>query len=87
MDDAEFQAHVDDLPPGMRFMVNHVVQLSLGVFALFGALLIAVLAAGVKERAVIAIFCVVAMVMALINLTIFRVARNRLMSSGNDEGA
>jgi len=81
MNETEFRAQVKALPPGMRFMVGHVVQLSLGVFTLFGALLVAVLVVDDKQSSVIAAFCGVAMVMALVNLTVFTIARKRLMRS------
>lgn len=85
MDRAEFDAHIDTLPPGMRFMVRHVVQLSVGVFVLFAALLVAVLVTGVNESGVIAVFCGVAMAMAVGNLTVFTAARRRLMRSGTTD--
>jgi hypothetical protein len=81
MDDAEFQAQVDQLPPGMRFVVRHVVTLSLGVIVLFGGLLVAVLVVHSKASSVIAVFCVVAIVMALGNLTAFRFARRKATRS------
>jgi hypothetical protein len=79
MDDDEFQSQVNALPPGMRFMVGHVVQLSIGVIVLFGGLLIAALATHEKERSVIIVFCVIAIVMASLNMLVFTKARKRLM--------
>jgi glucan phosphoethanolaminetransferase (alkaline phosphatase superfamily) len=81
MNEEEFQAEIDALPRGMRFVVNHVVVLSIGVFVLFGALLVVVLLVHAKLRTVIATFCVLAMAMALLNMTVFSVTRRRLMSS------
>ena len=81
MNEEEFQAEVDALPRGMRFMVSHVVPLSIGVFVVFGALLTAVLLVHDKFRSVIATFCVLAMAMALLNMTVFSVTRKRLMRS------
>jgi len=81
MNEEEFQAEVDALPRGMRFMVSHVVPLSIGVFVVFGALLIAVLLVHDKLRSVIATFCVLAMAMALLNMVVFSATRKRLMRS------
>jgi hypothetical protein len=82
VDKSEFQAQVQTLPPGMRFVVSHVFPLCAGVFVVFGALLIVVLAGHEKQRAVIATFCAVAMVMAVANLAVFGVARRRMMRQG-----
>jgi VIT1/CCC1 family predicted Fe2+/Mn2+ transporter len=85
MNEAEFRAQVDQLPPGMRWVVGHVVTLSIGVIVLFGALLIAALVVHTKESGIIVVFCVVALFMAVANLTIFRFARRRV-TSGADPG-
>jgi hypothetical protein len=79
MDEGEFKAQIDALPPGMRFVVGHVVQLSLGVVVLFGGLLIATLLTHEKARSDIAIFCVVAILLAIGNMLLFRRVRKRLM--------
>lgn len=81
MNEEEFQAEIEALPRGMRFMVSHVMPLSIGVFVVFGALLIAVLLVHDKLRTVIATFCVLAMAMALLNMAVFSVTRKRLMRS------
>jgi Na+/melibiose symporter-like transporter len=78
MDKSEFQAQIQTLPPGMRFVVSHVLPLCTAVFVVFGALLIVVLAGHDKQRSVIAAFCVVAMTMAVANLAVFGVARRRM---------
>ena len=62
-------------------MVSHVVPLSVGVFVVFGALLVAVLLVHEKLRTVIATFCILAMAMALLNMVVFSVTRKRLMRS------
>jgi cation transporter-like permease len=87
MDESEFRAQVAALPPGMRFMVSHVVQLSAGVVALFGGLLIAVLVVNAKGSSVIATFCVVAIVLAFVNMTVFTVAKRRMTRAGTDPEA
>lgn len=84
MDDAEFRSQLQKLPPGMRFVVGHVVGLSLGVLLLFGALLVAVLVVHTKESSVIAFFCIFAMVMAIANMAVFRNARRRMLRIRND---
>jgi hypothetical protein len=81
MNEEEFQAEVDALPRGMRFMVAHVIPLSIGVFVVFGALLVAVLVVHDKLRSVIVTFCVLAMAMALLNMVVFSITRKRLMRS------
>jgi VIT1/CCC1 family predicted Fe2+/Mn2+ transporter len=81
MNEEQFQAEIDALPRGMRFVVSHVMTLSIGVFVIFGALLIAVLLVHDKLRSVIATFCVVAMAMALLNMAVFSATRRRLMRS------
>lgn len=81
MDEEQFRAEIDALPRGMRFMVSHVVPLSIGVFVVFGALLVAVLLVHEKLRTVIATFCILAMAMALLNTLVFSVTRKRLMRS------
>jgi Na+/melibiose symporter-like transporter len=85
MDKSEFRAQIETLPPGMRFVVRHVVPLCTGVFVVFGALLIVVMLGHDKQRSVIAAFCVVAMVMAVANLAVFGVARRRMMRPGKGE--
>jgi Na+/melibiose symporter-like transporter len=65
-------------------MVGHVVQLSIGVIVLFGGLLIAALATHEKERSVIIVFCVIAIVMASLNMLVFTKARKRLMGHQQD---
>jgi hypothetical protein len=81
MNEEQFRAEIEALPRGMRFMVSHVVPLSLGVFVVFGALLIAVLLVHDKLRDVIATFCILAMAMALLNMLVFSITRKRLMRS------
>ena len=44
MDKSEFRAQIETLPPGMRFVVRHVIPLCASVFVVFGALLVVVLA-------------------------------------------
>ena len=85
MDEEQFRAEIDALPRGMRFMVSHVVPLSVGVFVVFGALLVAVLLVHEKLRTVIATFCILAMAMALLNMVVFSVTRKRLMRSEPDQ--
>jgi uncharacterized membrane protein YccC len=70
----------------MRFVVSHVLPLCAGVFVVFGALLIVVLAGHDKQRAVIAGFCAIAMAMAVANLAVFGVARRRMMRQGESGG-
>jgi cation transporter-like permease len=84
MDDAEFRSQLQQLPPGMRFVVGHVVGLSLGVIVLFGALLVAVLVVHTKASSVIAFFCIFAIVMALVNMAVFRTARRRMLRVRSD---
>ncbi|MFZ0668282.1 MAG: hypothetical protein WAM97_21215 [Acidimicrobiales bacterium] len=79
MDEGDFKSQIEALPPGMRFVVGHVVQLSLGVITLFGGLLIAALVTHEKARTDIAVFCIVAIVLAIGNMLVFRRARRRLM--------
>ena len=81
MNEEEFRAEVDALPRGMRFMVGHVIPLSVGVFVVFGALLVAVLVVHDKLRSVIATFCILAMLMAVMNMVVFSITRKRLMDS------
>jgi Na+/melibiose symporter-like transporter len=81
MEDHEFQSQINALPPGIRFVVGHVVQLSIGVIVLFGGLLIAALATHEKERSYIAAFCAIAIVLACLNMLVFTRARKRLMGS------
>jgi hypothetical protein len=81
MDEEQFRAEIEALPRGMRFMVSHVVPLSVGVFFVFGALLVAVLLVHEKLRTVIATFCILAMAMALLNMLVFSVTRKRLLRS------
>jgi uncharacterized protein with PQ loop repeat len=81
MDDAEFRDQVERLPPGMRFVVTHVRALSAGVIVLFGALLAVALVVHTKESGVIAVFCVVAIAMAVANLTVFGVTYRRMTRS------
>jgi hypothetical protein len=83
MNEAEFRAQVEQLPPGMRWVVGHVVTLSAGVIVLFGALLIAALVVHTKESGIIVVFCVVALLMAVANLAIFRFARRRVTPGGD----
>jgi uncharacterized membrane protein YbhN (UPF0104 family) len=84
MDDAEFRSQLSQLPPGMRFVVGHAVGLSLGVIALFGALLIAVLVAHTKESSIIAIFCGFAILMAVVNMVVLHGARRRMFGAERD---
>ena len=86
MDKSQFQAQIETLPPGMRFVVRHVLPLCMGVFVVFGALLVVVLLGHDKQRAVIAAFCIVAMFMALANLAVFGVARRRMMRQRSGDG-
>jgi VIT1/CCC1 family predicted Fe2+/Mn2+ transporter len=81
MNEEEFQAEVDALPRGMRFMVGHVIPLSVGVFVVFGALLVTVLVVHDRLRSVIVTFCVLAMAMAFLNMVVFSITRRRLMRS------
>ncbi|MGO9342172.1 MAG: hypothetical protein ACLP6E_06585 [Acidimicrobiales bacterium] len=81
MDKSEFRAQIETLPVGMRFVVRNVVPLCAGVFVVFGALLVVVLFGHDKQRSVIAVFCVVAMVMAVTNLAVFGMARRRMTRS------
>jgi len=83
MDEAEFRSQLERLPPGMRFVVGHVVGLSLGVIVLFGGLLAAVLVVHVADGSVIAIFCVFAIFMALVNMTVFHNVRRRMLRTGD----
>lgn len=85
MDKSEFRSQIETLPPGMRFVVRHVLPLCMGVFVVFGALLVVVLLGHDKQRAVIAAFCVVAMFMAVANLAVFGVARRRMMRQGSGD--
>lgn len=82
MDEQEFKAQISALPPGMRFVVGHVVKLSVGVIVLFGALLIAALLTHEKARSDIAIFCVVAIFLAIANMLVFTRARKKMMGGG-----
>ena len=50
MDKSEFRAQIETLPPGMRFVVRHVLPLCAGVFVVFGALLVVVLLGHDKQR-------------------------------------
>jgi hypothetical protein len=86
VDKSEFQAQIETLPPGMRFVVRHVLPLCAGVFVVFGTLLVVVLLGHDKQRSVIAAFCVLAMFMAVANLGVFGIARRRIMRSGNVDG-
>jgi VIT1/CCC1 family predicted Fe2+/Mn2+ transporter len=85
MNEAEFRAQIEQLPPGMRWVVGHVVTLSVGVIVLFGALLIAALVVHTQASGIIVVFCVVALLMAIANLTIFRFARRRVTPDGDPE--
>jgi membrane protein YdbS with pleckstrin-like domain len=84
MNEDEFRAQIEQLPPGMRWVVSHVVTLSVGVIILFGALLVAALVVHSKASGIIVVFCVVALVMAVANLTLFRFARRRVTPDGHD---
>jgi cytochrome c biogenesis factor len=85
MDKSEFRAQIETLPVGMRFVVRNVVPLCAAVFVVFGALLVVVLLGHDKQRSVIAVFCVVAMVMAVANLAVFGLARKRMTRSGTGD--
>ena len=87
MNEEEFRAQVAALPPGMRFMVGHVVPLSIGVLVLFGGLLVAVEVLQTKGSSVISLFCGIAIVLSLVNLTVFRLAKRRMIGSGSDDPA
>ncbi len=86
MDKSEFRTQIETLPPGMRFVVRHVLALCGSVFVVFGALLVVVLLGHEKQRSVIAAFCVLAMVMAVANLGVFGIARRRMTRSARLDG-
>ena len=86
MNEAEFRAQIEQLPPGMRWVVGHVVILSVAVIVMFGALLVAALAVRTKASGIIVVFCVVALVMAVANLTVYRFARRRISRRDDDRG-